>query len=289
MGTLSGDVIGGYRTYILGLFGTLPLILFSYIFPILVSISIKGDISEWNSNSFTHIAFLLTQSLGLSMVVAAVLNNVGCINANLTTISRQVWAMAKGKEDGVALHRYLPHFCSLSDRHQTPYVSVISCSILTFCFSILSYPELVQLYLLVRLFTLFSEYGAFIYFKWKYPTLERPFSVPGGILGAVIITLPTFGFGMFTLVSSQTSVLKMGFILMSGIFFLYPVRLMWKYLTHKYSCCISNHPSSWLLNSTITEPAVETETEKKTGREPTEPNTEPDTETPTIIQIQIEQ
>jgi hypothetical protein len=47
--------------------------------------------------------------------------------------------------------------------------------------SALNYEILIQLYLFLRLITLYSEYLALIYLKWKEPDTPRPYSVPGGI------------------------------------------------------------------------------------------------------------
>eukprot|EP01126_Amoeba_proteus_P062605 TRINITY_DN8539_c0_g2_i2.p1 TRINITY_DN8539_c0_g2~~TRINITY_DN8539_c0_g2_i2.p1 ORF type:complete len:334 (+),score=54.44 TRINITY_DN8539_c0_g2_i2:112-1113(+) len=98
IGTLAGDVTGGQPTYTLGLFGTFPLVLVTFVFPVLVGIALEKDITKWDNNAFTDIAYTVASSLGLSMVIAAILSNFASINANLLSTSRQMWAMAKGKE-----------------------------------------------------------------------------------------------------------------------------------------------------------------------------------------------
>ena len=40
--------------------------------------------------------------------------------------------------------------------------------------------------------TLFFEFGAFLWLKYSGPDMERPYSVPGQLWGALFITIPKF-------------------------------------------------------------------------------------------------
>jgi amino acid transporter len=93
--------------------------------------------------------------------------------------------------DGTSGHRYLPSFFSISNQQGIPYVAIISVAIVSFgkhliacpnhvVLTSLEYNFLIQIYLVLRLVIVFSEYGSLIYLKWKEPDTPRPYSVPGG-------------------------------------------------------------------------------------------------------------
>lgn len=71
------EVKGGTSTYVKGLAGTIPLILFTYFFPIVLSYIVFPYREKWGERAFTDIAFTFTDTLGYSMIVAAVLSQFG--------------------------------------------------------------------------------------------------------------------------------------------------------------------------------------------------------------------
>eukprot|EP01126_Amoeba_proteus_P022655 TRINITY_DN2284_c0_g1_i5.p1 TRINITY_DN2284_c0_g1~~TRINITY_DN2284_c0_g1_i5.p1 ORF type:complete len:411 (+),score=44.90 TRINITY_DN2284_c0_g1_i5:339-1571(+) len=249
MGSLAGEVQGGQRTYTMGIIGSFPLMLLTYMLPILLNIIVYPNLTKWGEDSFTAIAFTFTGSLGIAMVVASSISCFGSINANMASASRQVWAMAKGKDEGLADHRYLPFFFSSSyGRKENPYIAIIFVAIVTFILTALPYTHLVQLYLILRLLVLYLEYAALIYLKWKEPSAPRPFEIPGGVLGAAAITFPSVVIGVTAMVTAEHIVLILGFSMVGGIVVLFPLKLLWVHLTHKYDCF--RGPSLPLLQAT---------------------------------------
>eukprot|EP01126_Amoeba_proteus_P043876 TRINITY_DN4840_c0_g1_i14.p1 TRINITY_DN4840_c0_g1~~TRINITY_DN4840_c0_g1_i14.p1 ORF type:complete len:356 (-),score=43.36 TRINITY_DN4840_c0_g1_i14:90-1157(-) len=238
IGSLAGEVKGGTRTYICGLAGALPLTLFTYVFPVILSYLVFPYREKWGDHTFTDVAFTYTQSLGVSMLIASVLSNFGQANANVAATSRQIWAMAMGKEGGLAEHRYLPYILSISSvETNIPYLAILLVTIIVFGLTALGKNTLVQLYFLLRLVTLYLEYAALIYLKWKEPDTPRPFAVPGGKVGSILLFIPSIIIGLTALATAEKRVLILGGAAAAVVFCTYPIKLFWIRFTHKYDVC----------------------------------------------------
>eukprot|EP01127_Copromyxa_protea_P012884 TRINITY_DN3393_c0_g1_i2.p1 TRINITY_DN3393_c0_g1~~TRINITY_DN3393_c0_g1_i2.p1 ORF type:complete len:300 (+),score=56.79 TRINITY_DN3393_c0_g1_i2:391-1290(+) len=237
MGTVAAEVQGGTRTYVRGLAGTIPLILLTYFFPITLGYIVYPYKDKWGPKAFADIGFTFTDTLGYSMIVASVLSQFGQLNAVVASTALQVWAMGKGKSLDENAHRYLPRFFAWAYKGNIPVVGIIVISGISLALTALDYEILIQLYLFLRLITLYSEYLALIYLKWKEPDTPRPYSVPGGKIGAILCFLPTLSIGIVALVTANHMALILGAAMTGVIIAAYPVKLLWVHLTHKYDCC----------------------------------------------------
>lgn len=95
-----GDIEGGTSTYVLGLAGTLPLILLTYIFPITLGFLVYPQRELWQVHAFTDIAFSFTPSLGLSMVAASALSHFGKMtirSLHVQDSTTPTWHLPPGK------------------------------------------------------------------------------------------------------------------------------------------------------------------------------------------------
>lgn len=85
-----------------------------------------------------------------------------------------------------AEHRYLPFFFSWSyvaaDESLVPIGGIIFCGITSVLLAALPFNFLIQLYLIIRLVNLFSEYAALIWLRFSEPETPRPYKIPGGVL-----------------------------------------------------------------------------------------------------------
>jgi hypothetical protein len=63
---------------------------------------------------------------------------------------------------------------------------------------------LMELYLIIRVVNLLTEYAAFIWLKHKEPDRPRPFEAPFGIVGAVLMVIPTLIISTIAIVYAGT-------------------------------------------------------------------------------------
>lgn len=187
------------------------------------------------------------------------------MTAGTAPTARVVWAMAKGKDGSLtfgswltlkgdtAEHRYLPFFFSwsyvASDQSLVPIGGILFCGITSILLAALPFSFLIQLYLIIRLVNLFSEYAALIYLRFSEPDTPRPYEIPGGkwhlviiswqqgVLGPIFIFLPTLGLGGLALAFADTEVLISGGATLGGVVMCYVFKKIWVYFTTRYDCC----------------------------------------------------
>jgi len=242
LGSMVGDV-KEQRYFLYGIIGAIPLGFINYIFPIILCYLVFPQWKNWNSSMFAYIAtHFFPNWISVWMVAATVISNFGPFNAVTAPLARSVWAMAVGRDGGLGEHRYLPYFMSWSIKkpngEMVPIVPIIICCLIPFCIALFSLAYIFQVYLLVRLFTLFFEYFSLIYLKYKEPDTHRPFRIPGGVWGAVLLFLPTFGIAIFALIHAAKVPIIAGVVAISSIILSYGIKLGWVWATHKWDCCL---------------------------------------------------
>jgi len=218
MGSLAGEVKEGSSTFVLGLLGAFPIVLINYVGPIILSYLIFPYWKKWDANWFLWITYhtfkLPGDWLGKFMASATVVSNFAQFNAGLAPTARAVWAMAIGREGGLGEHRYLPFFLSWSYTRASgeilPVMAILFCSSTALLISALPLNFVIQLYLVIRLVNLWSEYAALIYLRFKEPDRARPYEVPLGKVGSILLFLPTLTISMLVLTTADTHVLITG-------------------------------------------------------------------------------
>lgn len=111
------------------------------------------------------------------------MHHAGELNAVMSTSSRALQAMGR--------YGALPsHVSHSSKKFVTPVAAIVIQSVTTACMMQLSYPFLVVLDTLFNNISLVFEIASFLYLKHKRPDLERPYEVPGKLIGAWVITIP---------------------------------------------------------------------------------------------------
>jgi len=195
VGSVAGDVSGGKRTFLLGVMGSFPLSLVNYIMPIMLDFILDPDINNWSEGYFTLVTFKVFPSpwVGIWLTISSALSNFAQCSSGLAPVAWTVWAMARGEETDV---EYLPAFLGLEwqrseDGPILPVAAIFFTGIAILAISAIPYELILQTYLLLRIVNLLFEYGALIWLKLKEPDTPRPYKVPGGIFGAVLLVLPT--------------------------------------------------------------------------------------------------
>ena len=210
IGALAGEVKGGRPTFIKGIIGSFPLIFMNYFWPIFVGYSIDTRYQDWTSGFFTPLAYKLHRWLGVWMVVASAVSNFGQFNAGFAPLARGIWAMAKA--EGTA--QKLPKILAWSWRRHTgtirPIAAIVFTGVITLAVTALPFNILVQIFLMIRIVNLVCEYAALIKLRYSHADVPRSFVVPGGMVVAWVLGLPTLALAVFSLINSDWQVWAAG-------------------------------------------------------------------------------
>jgi len=187
LGCFAGEVVSPSKSYARGIFGTIILIWFAYLIPIIVGASLDSNWSQWEEGYLITIASNTNRYLGYCVGLSAIIGVFGSLNAMVSTMARAVWRMGK--------YGTLPSFCCIESAGSTdghmPIVAVsIKCSLSLLLAAFNGYNTLVELDMFFNCLGLILEFASFLYLKVTNPQMSRPFAVPGGVFGAILISIP---------------------------------------------------------------------------------------------------
>ena len=184
--TVAGEVENPQRTYPVGIILTMLLVAIDYSMPVLAMSRTGISPQQWSTGSWASLGGMLGGSgLRVALVVGGMVSSFGQFNALLMSYSRLPLAMA---HDGL-----LPRvFGRVQPRTGAPYVAIIACAVLYGACLGFGFDRLVTLDVLLWGASLVLEFVALIILRLREPRLQRPFRVPGGIPGTVLVgVLPT--------------------------------------------------------------------------------------------------
>ena len=221
--TVGGETEKPYRTYPLALLVSVPLIMVTYLFPVFASLSSglhAGEVGLWDNGDFA----LVGEALGGpwlkgAIVVGALLSQVGLFSSLLMSGSRVPAVLAAD--------HYLPEsFAEINPRTGTPVKSIIlSCGIFS-VFTALNFSTLINADIMLNMFSISLEFLALIALRRKYPNMVRPFKVPGGMPGAVAISVFPIALCVWIIQSAwveEPVSFWIGIVMLGGSAALYPV------------------------------------------------------------------
>jgi amino acid transporter len=188
--TVAAEVDDPQRTYSRAMFVTTLLVALTYIVPVTACWLGGISSSDWSTGAWADVALRIGgRWLFLGVVLGGMLFGVGTFNSLHMSYTRVPFAMA---EDN-----WLPKSFTKLNRFGVPWVSVIVCAVAWVAALSLGFVKLIELDVAIYGLSLVLEFGALIALRIKEPDLPRPFRVPGGIAGAVLITLaPTLLIGL---------------------------------------------------------------------------------------------
>jgi len=121
--------------------------------------------------------------LGDWTVFAAGISNLALYQAELSSDVFKIYGMAnKG---------LLPKALGVRSRHGTPTYSIIVCTMVVICFSTSHFDRLIEMLNFNYAIALLMEYAAFIKLRLTRPDIPRPYKVPLGTTGCIIVLIPT--------------------------------------------------------------------------------------------------
>jgi len=195
--TIAAEVERPQRTYPRAMLVAVGIVALSYIVPVAAMWMTGLSPSAWDTGFWADIAGMLGGPLlRIALILGGMVSGFGMFNALVMSYSRLPLAMA---QDGM-----LPKvFGKLHPRSRAPWVAII---FLACCWALclgLGFERLVTLDILIYGASLMLEFVALVALRLREPSLHRPFRVPGGLPGAILIGVPPAALLVFSIVRSQ--------------------------------------------------------------------------------------
>jgi amino acid transporter len=186
LSTIAGEVESPQRTYPRAMFGAVVLVVSSYLLPIAAVARTGIDANAWTEGAWVDIARTVGGgTLGVAIAIAGVLGAVGSFGALMMSFTRLPAVMA---QDG-----YLPRVFTRTNRAGAPWVAIVVSAVLwAACFP-LGFERSLILDVLLTGLSILLEFWALAALRVREPNLARPYRIPGGTVGAVLIGLPPLG------------------------------------------------------------------------------------------------
>ncbi|KAL8170539.1 hypothetical protein V2J09_022343 [Rumex salicifolius] len=182
--TLAGEVENPKKTLPKALFYALIFVVAAYFFPLLAGTgAIPLNQSEWTDGYFADLAKLIG-GVWLSWWIqgAAAMSNMGMFVAEMSSDSFQLLGMA---ERGM-----LPECFGKRSRHGTPLLGILFSASGVILLSWLRFDEIVAAENFLYCFGMILEFIAFVTLRVKQPNAPRPYKIPVGTVGSVLICVP---------------------------------------------------------------------------------------------------
>ena len=182
--TIAGEVENPQRTYPLGIMLTVAAVAATYIIVVAAAWNTGIAPAAWETGAWVNVATAVGgRWLGLAVVAGGMLCGLGMMNALVLSYSRVPMAMA---QDGM-----LPRVLARRDaRTGAPWVSIVACAVAWSLSLGLGFERLIELDVMLAGLSIVLEFAALIVLRVREPWLVRPFRVPGGLAGAVLIAVP---------------------------------------------------------------------------------------------------
>jgi len=227
LSTIAGEVEAPQRTYSRAMFGAVLLVVISYALPVAAVARTGIDPNSWTAGGWTDVAqFIGGETLAVAIALAGIIGAIGSFSALMLSFTRLPLVMA---EDG-----YLPRvFTRQNSRTGAPWIAILACAILwSVCYPLGFEKNLVIDVLLTGL-SILLEFFALVALRIREPELPRPFRVPGGIAGTIVIGLPPLALMIVAVVRNRsefvgdTNGLVIGIIIIAaGVLFYFLSRML---------------------------------------------------------------
>ena len=195
--SLAGEIRNFSKIFPKALAIVMVLMVITYLFPNLIGLSAVGHWELWGTEyDLVYVAELIGGPvLGILMLIAAIFSNVFLFSSSMLHTSRQPMVMAHDN--------LLPKCFGLQHKkYKTPWFAIVVQCIISCCALFFSFDAIVGfLSFLTFLMTA-------IYFLAAYrlrnidPDTERPFKVPGGKVGIVLLFIPIIIISVYAVIGN---------------------------------------------------------------------------------------
>ncbi|KAE8687029.1 Polyamine transporter PUT1 [Hibiscus syriacus] len=182
--TLAGEVENPSKTLPKSLFYALLLVIFGYFFPLLVGTGVVPLNRElWTDGYFSDIGQMLGGVwLRTWIQAAAALSNMGMFLAEMSSDSFQL--------EGMAIRGMLPELFAKRSPYGTPLVGILFSASGVILLSWMSFQEIVAAENFLYCFGMIMEFIAFVKLRIDHPAESRPYKIPLGTVGSIIMCIP---------------------------------------------------------------------------------------------------
>ena len=182
--TVLGETRTPGRTFRAALLLALPVIGIAYVLPVAVALaSGRVEIDRWTTGALPEIARSIGGDwLGHAVAAGAVVSAAGLFTSLLLTNSRLPYVLARAGTLPAWLGGVHPRFGA-------PWAAVIVSAACYAAFAAFSFKELIVLNMWLYSLALLIELGAFLRLRRREPAMARPWRVPGGPTGAVLVVV----------------------------------------------------------------------------------------------------
>jgi len=184
LSTIAGEVDKPQRTYSRAMFGSVVLVVASYVLPVAAVAWTGIDPNIWTTAGWVDVARIVGgDGLALGIAMAGVIGAIGSFGALMMSFTRLPVVMAK---DG-----YLPKaFAWQNSRTGAPWFAIVVCALLWAACYPLGFERSLILDVLLTGLSILLEFWALVALRIREPNLARPYRVPGGTAGTVLLGLP---------------------------------------------------------------------------------------------------
>jgi amino acid transporter len=200
--TVAEEVVRPQRAFPLVMLITVSFITVSYIVPVAAAAHAGISPLGWSTGGWVDVGRIIGGQRGgpwLSGAIAAggAIGAVGCFNALMLSFTRLPLVMA---QDG-----YLPKiFARTSAKTGMPWVAITACAIGWAACLFLNFEHLVIIDVLLTGLSILLEFWALVGLRIREPNLERPYRVPGGLAGTILIGIPPLALMFAAFIRNRT-------------------------------------------------------------------------------------
>ena len=179
--TIAGEVDDPGRTYPRTMFITVALVTLTYVIPVVAMTHSGLGPAAWTSGTWALAGEKVGgRGLGVAIACAGMVSAAGMMSALVMSYSRLPRVLAN---DG-----YLPRWLGRqNEKTGAPVAALVVCGVLYALCLGLGFKRLVQLDVVIYGGSLLLELVALVVLRVKEPDTVRPFRVPGGLAGAVVV------------------------------------------------------------------------------------------------------
>ena len=201
MSTMAGEVAEPRRVIPRALLISLPAVIAIYFLPTMAGLASVGRWTEWDADAGITLVDVARELggpvLGMAMMTGAVVSSLALYNAYLASCSRTTLVMAE--------HRLLPRsFARVHPRFGTPVGSILIAAVLHAALAGGTFEALLVIDVFLFVLSYVLIFAASVALRIREPDLERPFRIPVGTAGLVVVTgVPTLVAILFLLANGM--------------------------------------------------------------------------------------
>lgn len=182
--TLAGEVEEPHRTFPKALLSAGLLTCLGYLLPLLAATgAMPLDQGNWVGGYFADVAGVIAGKwLKIWMEIGAVLSVIGLFEAQLSSAAYQLLGMSD--------LGFIPRiFGERSKWFNTPWMAILVSTIVALAMCFFTFTEIISTVNFLYSLGMLLEFAAFLRLRRKFPSLKRPFQVPLGMFGLIIMCL----------------------------------------------------------------------------------------------------